>query len=54
MYDDYEPMEVNEKDFEDEWVYADFLHDAIMDEKAIEEYEKQQKEIEVEESEEDA
>lgn len=46
MYDDYEPMEVDEKDFEDEWAYADFLRDAIMEEKAIEEYEREQKEKE--------
>ena len=53
MYEDYEPNEVNEKDYEADWTYADFLHDAMMEEEAIKEYEEQQKKLEMEEREED-
>lgn len=40
MYEDYEPIELDEQEAEDMWTMADFFHDAMMEEKAIEEMKK--------------
>ena len=46
MYDEYEPIEFEEKDYEAEWTYYETLRDAMAEEKAFEEYEREQKEKE--------